>query len=365
MFLYIFWIVSVLGTGLYSIKHSKELNNQKLILVLLFLFLFILLGWCRGAYDVEIGISRYVNYKRMESFTEIGYNLLVKLFHSFGFGYRPFFVFCSFIELISLFWFTKKNCRKSHIAICLFMIYPFVIYLQYIRTLAAVPFILIAIDALINKEKNYIPKYIIFCLIAASFHFSSIFFLLYLPISFLNKKMTLVLVGIGVIILRMVSSLSFLYDLVERYLGTEKVGILERSINANGTFGRIFAIVISILFFYIMIYILKLIFKVKFEDEKDEIFFKINLMSMICIPLTLNFGVGFARIPTLLFVVNYPYLVDKTSEIQSQKKRVLAYLLMLMYLFALFFVNFHNLEYRQLVLYPFFEKNELINSIFY
>ena len=122
MFLYIFWIVSVLGTGLYSIKHSKELNNQKLILVLLFLFLFILLGWCRGAYDVEIGISRYVNYKRMESFTEIGYNLLVKLFHSFGFGYRPFFVFCSFIELISLFWFTKKNCRKSHIAICLLMI---------------------------------------------------------------------------------------------------------------------------------------------------------------------------------------------------------------------------------------------------
>ena len=363
MLLYIFWIISILCTVLYSIKHSNELKNQKLILLLLFLFLFILLGWCRGAYDVEIGISRYVNYKKMESFTEIGYNSLVKLFHSFGLGYRPFFVFCSFIELISLFWFTKKNCKKAHIAICLFMIYPFVIYLQYIRTLAAVPFVLIAIDALINKEKYYIPKYIIFCLIASLFHFSSIFFLLYLPISFCNKKMTLILGGIGVIILIIESSISFLYNLVNHYLGTEKVGILERSINASGTFGRIFAIVISILFFYIMIYILKWIFKVKFDEEKDKLFFKINLMSIICIPLTLNFGVGFARIPTLLFVVNYPYLVDKISEIRSQKKRVLAYLLMLIYLFTLFWVNFHNLEYRQLVLYPFFEKNELINSI--
>lgn len=364
MFLYIFWITLISVTAVYSIKHSERLNNKKIILLFLFLFLFILLGWSKGAYDVEIGISRYVNYKKMESFTEIGYNLLVRLFHSFGFNYRMFFIFCALVELITLFWFINKNCNKSHIAICLFIIYPSIVFLQYIRNLTAIPFLLIAFDALLNKRKYYIPKYIIFCLIAATFHFSSIFFLLYLPVSFLNKKIVLGLVCLGTLVLQKVSSMSFLYNLVNKYLGSEKVGILERSVNSSGNVGRIFAILASIFFFYTIVYILKIIFKIQCNKEKDDFYWKINVINILCIPLTLNFGVGFARIPTIMFVLNYPYLVEKISEINGQKKRVIVYMIVLCYLLGLLFINFHNLEYRQLVLYPFFEQNELVTWLF-
>lgn len=363
MILYIFWGVSVLGAVGYSIKHPSKLNNQRFILALLFIFLFVLLGWSRGAYDVEIGISRYVNYEIMASFTEIGYTLLVKIFHILGFGYRGFFIVCSFIEILSIFWFTSKNCKKSQIAICLFLIYPFVVYLQYIRTLAAVPFVLIAIDSLINKPKHYIPKYVLCCLIAATLHFSSIFFLLYLPVLLMRKKSVVISTLIGAIVVQMAGSVGFLYNLVNYFLGTEKVGILERSVDAEGTFGRVFAICVTIAFLYVMIYIMKYVFKVSFNTYRDELYWKINFISIFCIPLTLHFGVGFARIPTLILVFNYPYLVEKVSEISSQKKRLFMYVLMVCYLVALFYLSFHNLEYRELVLYPFFEQNELINGI--
>ena len=364
MILYAFWGLSVISTVLYSITHPKKLTNRDFIIAMLFVFLFIILGWCRGSYDVEIGISRYVNYRSMESFTVIGFTLLVRLFHTLGFDYRGFYVFCSFVELSSMFWFVKKNCRKAHIALCLFLIYPFVIYFQYLRTLTAMPFIFIALDSLINKKDKYIVKFIAFCLIAATFHFSSLFFLLYLPASFANKKVLSISTVASVVAVQMAGSISFLYNIVNRYLGSEKVGILERSVYADGTFGRIAGMILNILFFFIVIYFLKLIYKVKMEQFIDELYWKMNFLSFLCIPLVLNFGVGFSRIPSLLYVFNYPYLVSKISEESSQKKRLFAYLIVSVYLLGLIYVSYHNIEYRELVLYPFFEQNELVKWLF-
>lgn len=364
MILYVFWGLSVLSTIVYSIRHPKRLGNQKLILVLLFAFLLIILGWARGAYDVEIGISRYINYERMESFTEVGFNLLVRIFHALGFDYRKFYIFCSLIELLSMFWFTKKNCKKSHIAICLFLIYPFVIFFQYLRTLIAIPFLLVALDCLINREEKYVIKYVVFCLVAATFHLSSLFFLLYLPASFVNKKALSIATLTGVIVVQMSGSIGFLYNLVNNYLGSEKVGILERSVSANGTFGRIAGMAISILFFYLIVFVLKYIYKIQMDQYKDELYWKINLLSFLCIPLVLNFGVGFSRVPTLLYLFNYPYLVSKISDVLSQKKRLLVYCLVVLYLCGMLYISYHNIEYRKLVLYPFFEQNELIEFLF-
>ena len=109
MILFAFWLIAVLSAVFYSILHPVKLTNQKYLMVFLFFFLFVVLGWCRGAYDVEIGISRYVDYERMESFTEFGFNLLVRLFHLFGINYRGFYIFCSFFEILSIFLFFGFN----------------------------------------------------------------------------------------------------------------------------------------------------------------------------------------------------------------------------------------------------------------
>ena len=53
-------------------------------------------------------------------------------------------------------------------------------------------------------------------------------------------------------------------------------------------------------------------------------------------------------------------IVNKVSEINSQKSRVAIYGILLIIILILFVANYRNEELRQLVLYPFFEDNEFL-----
>lgn len=362
--LYVLWGVSLLGTLFLSITKNKSKNLHRIAMLGLFLFFWILLGWSSGAYDVEIGISRYVNYQKFESFTEIGYNFLVILGHRIGLSYRQFFIICSFFEIAVMFWFVQKNSVKSSLVFFLFLIFPMVVYFQYIRNILAFSFVLIGLDSLINKKKAYIVKYVIFIILGATIHFNSIFFLLYLPFSFIKKRVALLITFIAFLLLYSLSSIDFLANILMEFLGEAKVDIVLGSANdATGTFGRIFALTFSILEFFVIYFFLKSFFKVPMDDEYTKIFFNINLLSFLFIPLTLNFGVGFARIPTLLAIFNYTFFVNKISLLKKQENRIFLYIVLILFLLGLFILNFRNLEYRQLTLYPFFENNELINWI--
>ena len=363
--LYFLWGVVFIGTALYEIQVGKSNRYKKFVLTILFIYMWILLGWSKGAYDVDIGISRYINYENYQSYTEIGYTFLVMLGHRLEIGYRTFFVICSFVEIFFMVWFGDINSTNSPIVVGLFLFFLSGVYFLYIRNLAAIPFVLIAMDSLLNKRKKYIAKYIIFILIASTIHFSTLFFLLYLPISFCKKKKTVALATIiGCIVLQVGAAISTFNNFVSQYLGDTKTDILMRSTDASGNFGRIFAVVFCIMTFFGMYFLLKYVYKIKMNNDKDNLFFNINLLSFICIPLTLNYGVGFARIPTLLLLVNYTFLVSKISMIESQKKRLLMYCILGIFLLGLFILAFRNIEYRNLVLYPFFEQNELIEWLF-
>lgn len=361
--LYFLWVIIFGGTVLCMIQFPNSYKCKKFMLCILFVFIFVLHGWSSGAYDVEIGISRYTNYKFYQSFTEVGFNALVLLGHYAGLNYRTFYVLISLFELLVLFWFVNKNCEKAPIVIGLFILYPSVILLQYIRNLVAIPFVLIGIDVLIHKPKRYFFKFLVLILVASSFHSSALLFLLMLPASFFSRKIVgLASIG-GAVALEIVSNWSFLYNVVEQYISDSKAEILSRTANAVGNFGRIFSLSFAIASFFIMYYVLKWIFRVKMKEE-DYLFYNMNIVMILCIPLTKNFAVGFSRIPTLIFIVNYVFYVNKISTICGQRKRLLCYSMLVFLLMGLFFMAFRNIEYRQLVLYPFFEQNELINWLF-
>lgn len=358
--LYFFWGFLIFETALFAINNGKSRVYKKMQLLLIFLFMWLLLGWSRGTYDIEIGIARYKYYESFSSFTEIGYNWLVTFCNNIGLHYRTFFVICSAFELGVSFWFAEKNCVKSPIVWLLFMVYPMVIYFQYIRNLLALAFVMIALDALINKSEKYVTKYIVCILIASSIHFSSLFFLLYLPMSFLRKKIVAISTGVIFILLSLATGSSLFYDSITNLIGEEKTEIVSNSTSASGMFGRIFSLLTVILLFFFLYLVLQNFFKIEMDDEVSDLMFKINLLSFLFIPFTINFGVGFARIPTLLCPVNYVFFVNKISMIRSQKKRLYVYIIIFVYLFAVFFMNARNLVFRQLVIYPFFEENEFL-----
>lgn len=363
--LYGLWGISLLCIAIYAFNNKNNKIYRRLVLAELFIFMWILSGWSSGAYDVEIGISRYVEYTSFQTFTEAGYNFLIIMAHNFGMTYRLFFVLCSLFELVIIFWFVAKNSVKAPIVFGLFLIYPSFIYFQYIRNLLAFAFVIIALDSLINKPKGYIIKYILFIAIASTIHFSSLFFLLYIPISFLRRKTVFITTLIIAILLYFSAGISQFASLITSLVGQEKTDIVLRTTTAEGGVGRIFGLTFSILTFFGVYLVLKYFFDIFMEDWISRLFVNINLLSFIFIPLTLNFGVGFARIPTLLCVVNYVFLVNKISEIKLQKYRLIIYLILFILLASSLFLNIRNIEYRQLVFYPFFDDNELINWLLY
>ena len=166
----------------------KERTLKKIALFLMFSMLWIFLGWSSGAYDVEVAISRYENYEYYSSFTEFGYNALIVLAHKIGLSCRTFFVLCSFFDIFAIFYFVNRNSKSSIMTLLLFVIFPFVIYLQYVKNILAFSFILFAFDCLLNKRKHYVVKYFIFVLLACTIHLNSAFFILILPLEHFSPK---------------------------------------------------------------------------------------------------------------------------------------------------------------------------------
>ena len=356
--LYAFYGISIV-TSAFALLSNKKFLKQ-LAQCICFIFMFIFLGWAAGAYDVEIGISRYVNYQRYESFTEIGFQFLVLLGHSLNLNYRTFYVILSFFELCVIYWFVNKHCKSPVLVFVLFMLYPMVTFFQYTRNLLAFAFALLGFSALITKSKLYVLKYIIFILIASSIHLSSLFFLLYLPATFISSKKLTIIAIIGFLIISISSNINFIYDILNTILGEDKVNIVSGSTNAEGSFGRISSLIVTLIEFWGIYVLVKNFYKIDCSGHFSKVMVSINILSILFIPLTLNVGVGFGRLQTLLTLVNYVYIVNKVSEINSQKSRVAIYGMLLIIILILFVANYRNEELRQLVLYPFFEDNEFL-----
>ena len=362
--LYVFWVISFLGSFMYAFSRNNKKALNSISLSIHFIFLFIMLGWARGAYDIEIGILRYNNFADFQSFTEVGYSILIELAHKLNLDYRDFFLLTAFAELTTLFWFVKKNTVKSPIVLGIFLIWPLCTFFQYTRNLLAFTFIIIGFDYLINHKKHYGLKYIFCCLLAASIHFSSLFFLLYLAISFLSKKTTFIVTILGFILLYFSFGLSLFSYLIEVFVGTTRAGVVARSVNEpDGMVGRTLGILLYILMFFSMYLILEKIYKVKMTDRKSDLIYKINTLSILFIPLTIYYGIGFARFPILIIIFNYCFFVSKISYLKAQKKRLFLYLILSIFILGILYINARNEEYRNLVIYPFFQQNELINSI--
>lgn len=364
MLLYFLYILVFFLCIICAINGKKNTLYYKLILGVAFIFMLVIAGWSRGAYDIEIGISRYVNYQNFSSFTEPGYTSLVTFCNSIGMPYRLFFVLSTLFELLVLFWFADKYSEKPVNVILLFLIYPFVIFFQYSRNILAFAFVLLAIDSLLEKRKLYSIRFFILILVAASIHLNSLFFISYYLLDVWDEKK----VAIGAIVssafLYLATKIDFFYNIVNRLLGETKKDILLNSVNATGTFGRIFGLAAAILFFFIAMLVLNKLYKVDLDDDKTQFMKKVNTMSIILIPLTMRFGVGFARMQTLIMPLNFIWLVSSTSKIIGQRKRLSIYIIMAVYLFCLMYINVRNEAFMRLVIDPFFYENELIAWLF-
>ncbi len=202
---------------------------------------------------------------------------------------------------------------------------------------------------------------------ASTIHFNSIYFATYLLLFAIRKKISkkteCIFVGILSVLLGVGTGTGFFYNVISMFLGTTKTSIIENSTGASGQFGRVATCLAYILLFFIYYYLVNFKYGLKTIDSNSDFLFKANVLSFMFVPLTLNFGVGFARMPILIGVINYIWIVNKISLIKGQKKRIVAYIPMLLILSFILAANLKNQEFWELVIKPSFENNELIKFI--
>lgn len=365
--LYLLYCFVLIITILYAFQYRKLKKIQFILNVMFFLFLWIFSGWIRGSYDVEIGISRYIESSRFESFTEIGYSFLVEIGHKLELSYRMHFVIWALFEVTILVWFINKWCIKPPVVFAVFLLYPMIFYFQYVRNIAAFSIVLIGFSCLIEEKKFSKYIYILCIIVASTLHFNSIFFASYLLLFAIRRKISkkaeCIFVGILSVLLGVGTGTGLFYNVISIFLGTTKKSILENSTGASGQLGRVSTCLTYILLFFVYYYLVNYNYGVKTSDSYSDFLFKANVLSFMFVPLTLNFGVGFARMPILIGVINYIWIVNKVSLIKGQKKRVIAYIPMLLILTFLLAANLKNQEFWELVIRPSFENNELIKFL--
>ena len=110
-------------------------------------------------------------------------NLIIKKIND---GFQLVYIVCGLIAIIVLLWGISKFTDRINLVLSLFLISTFLLYAVQIRNFVAMSFILMAMSYLVGEKKN-INKFIVFIVVAAGFHVTALFYLIFLLIPYLTK----------------------------------------------------------------------------------------------------------------------------------------------------------------------------------
>jgi hypothetical protein len=241
----------------YSLKRNVSEKSHDLGLIFIFLILF---GF--GALrSVSVGgdNERYVIYFNyaylplLEYITtfrhEIGYLLLNKLFYMIFKSYRSILVFTSLIYSYSLLRFIRRNSKSPPMSLYLAITSYFLgASFNNIRQSIAISFLLIGFEFI--KERKFI-KFIFFVLVSASFHRSSIIFIIlyFLYDKKISMRYFLLVISTGVVIFFIVRHTNIIVYIIRLFNNDSSI-VLEKSNKGLNYF--FFLCLLILLFFSLM-----------------------------------------------------------------------------------------------------------------
>lgn len=209
---------------------------------------------------------------------EIGYRILNGVVSTFTNNPHVLLLCCAFITLFCFYKFVYKNSKYPWLSILLFVLLMyFVNSMCIMRQYIAIGLSCIAISYLVENKKI---KYLIFVLLATTFHFSAIFVLLLLPLSIIkinNQKKFLYFSLVFLFAL----SFNYLIDLFvkivpmySKYFTSEKYYLSNRA-------GSFFEAILQGIVFLIINYCYK-----KVEIQDDEKSMKLAKIGYFCSLIT-------------------------------------------------------------------------------
>ncbi|MGD9994150.1 MAG: EpsG family protein [Salinivirgaceae bacterium] len=343
-------------------------KNSKFISLIILMFLWFIFGWNSGNIDYDKYERGYLWAEGALRFnSEVGYQILYKLFIALGFEYRHFLIFISFIGIFLISRIVKKFSLNTNLVYVLYFIFPFVIDVVQVRNFLSMALFLYSINYLVDNSKYSSLKYIIIVLFISSLHYSAIFYLSLLLVKYKDVKFLIIFAFLVLILGLFLVYTDFLYYTVLKFVPQYKV---DHWFANKLNWGILVAAIIYLINLFIVYYsYYKIRYSINDEDSFfnskilrfSEIAYKINILMLILFPLYI-FNMIFFRLNRNIYIINYILFINNFALMQSKRnERLLFVFLVFLYVIILFFY-FIFFPYRDSVFYPVFENNFLIEK---
>lgn len=258
--------IAILCINFYCIVRGK---NNRVILLISFVFLMVMMG-CNTYTSDYPGYEKYYNTNEFPGSFEIGYKLIAKVLHFFGFSYQQFLFFYELFGILIGYVSVRRVTDNYHYVVLLYLMTAVFMDTNEVRQFLAYMFVALALTYL-SEKKLLCYEFII--ILACMFHISALPFVL-LPafIRFMDGQKSMMEVYLLLLCVSCVlifingNEIPGLYEIMQVFLDESK---LQAYFTTKVNFGFIlffFGHFINILLTYWSLNVLKCL-----DDMREEI----------------------------------------------------------------------------------------------
>ena len=328
MVLLIIYIIFLLLA--FAAPRSKVLTGAILV------FMCYLYAFAQYTGDLQTYEAAYLKLNGSIRFNvyEPGFSFVMSVCRRMGFSFTQFRLLLGIIICLIILGLVIRQTDFCAAATALYGIFPFFIYVSVMRSGVACPFVLLAIEQLNSGRRSSRLWFVVFIIIAAMFHYSSIIFLLMLiPVKKISYKWVLFVFCAGMILSILINYTDYIYNIVAHF--TQRTKILQwfmRNDAAANLKGALAEAVLLVMLLFVAyrnnrIYKEPSVFSEGAEKAKKEkgmvsLSYKAALLMLFLLPLMI-YSSPFMRLPYTLFLFFITTTLNAEASRTSAQKGTL------------------------------------------
>ncbi|WP_040194944.1 EpsG family protein [Clostridium culturomicium] len=342
-------------------------KKSKLITVCMIIFFCILMGLNihhisnSGYYNMDF-TNYYTLYQGNQTQIsgrdiEVGFQFLMLLSNKIGLSYNMFRVLISIIGYTLITVTLKRYTPYTNLIYILYFIFPFLNDAIQIRNFLSMSIIIYSIRYIIEDKKFNSIKYIFGIFLASTIHISSLFYILFLPIKKVNRKILFGVTTYFAVILVALAYTDFYLYLVG--IITENDRIL-RYFDRRTTWGLILVFGILIMFyltFYVMYKRCRTDTDSLIDTKFMNLLLKMNIIMLSIAPL-LVYDFNFIRMYRNILPLNYIVFVHAILSTKNDRKSKILYSFIAVFFVLCLFIIFYAFN-ADTQIWPIFKDNML------
>ncbi len=293
------------------------LPRNKFVTILIFMFMILAAIWAIGNVDYLYYEMNYeaIGIHGLNNDYEIGYQYINLLGNLIGLKFSEFYIIVNTIIFICINGLVFRLSDNPNRVLSLYLIFPFLTDLVQFRNYISLIFVLFAVVNLFKYKRNCF-KFIILVLLASTFHITSLFYLSFLLIFFIEKKYLLLMsIVIAVSVYTFNSQIAIF---ISKFIDISKIGYFYSDVSITTkllllTYIIVFSIIIGLLY--------------TSKNESKNIHRKIDIEVIIGVNIILittvafvmrdlNFIRIFRNIMIIIYLIIPPFLQKKTNLIR-------------------------------------------------